>query len=929
MVRDLERMANTPHDLLIIGGGITGACVAWDGALRGLRVALVEREDFGGATSAATSKLIHGGLRYLQQKEFALVRESLHERRILELIAPHMVYPIPFLLPVYRGGKGKVPLTLGMIVYELLAYDKGRIDDRSKRIPTHRDLAAEEVLEMEPSVSAEGLTGGILYYDCQMFSPERLTLEFLLSAADRGAAMANYAGASAFLLDGDRVCGARVEDRITGTRLEVRAGVVANVTGPWADLLLETLPGKARTSAHLVRSKGIHVITRPLTHKSALVLITPEGRHIFVIPWRGHSLIGTTDTPYAGHPDELTVTEEERHDVLSFYAGLRPLVERDGQLDTYRASRRYEIFDHADEGLSGLFTVIGGKYTTARSLASKLIDRVFQAMGEEPPECKTEAIPLHGGNVGRCDSFLRRVVETQGGLLPPPVLENLVRSYGARYEDVMNLVHEDAELRRPMHPELPEIGAQVVHAVRREMALSLADVVFRRTGLGTLKHPGRASLERACDLMARDLGWRRSRRRAELERVERALPEDPSADLRERGLLLLEHIHRLLAARDHPRGDDALHEALQVGQAVHDVEHGPLQDGAKPPGPALALDGLLGSGHQGILGESQLDPLQLEEGLILFDQRVFGLHQDLDQVSLIQLPQRGHDGEPTHELGDHAELDEVLGPQIRHGGRLLPLHCGVPAEPQGLEMGPLLHDLVQPHEGPAANEEDVGGVHLVVLPLHPLGVEVHHRPFQHLEQGLLDALPGDVASIGGVHDALGDLVGLVDVHDTLLRLLLIEVGVLQEAHDDILHVLPHIARLGDGRGVGNGEGDLKDLGEGLGQEGLSGAGGADEQNVALLQLHALDGLLGVDALVVIVNGHGEGLLGLLLADHIVIQCPLDAGGFGKAAQALHAELLGQDVIADLNALVADERLGARDELSDFAFTLAAEGTVQS
>ena len=540
MMRDLEKMAGSPHDLLIIGGGITGACVAWDGALRGLRVALVEKDDFGGATSAATSKLIHGGLRYLQQKEFALVRESLHERRILELIAPHLVYPIPFLLPVYRGGTGKVPLTLGMIVYELLAYDRGRVDDRSKRIPTHRDLSIEEVMEMEPNVPAEGLTGGILYYDCQMFSPERLTLEFFLSAADRGAALANYARASSFLLDGKRVCGAQVEDRVTGKRLEIRAKVVANVTGPWADLLLETLQGKAQRAAHVVRSKGIHLITRPLTHKSALLLITREGRHVFVIPWRGHSLIGTTDTPYTGGPDELTVTEEEIHaflreinealpsaglerlDVLAFYAGLRPLVEKDAQGETYRASRRYEIFDHADEGLSGLFTVIGGKYTTARSLASKLIDRVFQAMGEEPPECKTEAIPLHGGNVGRCDTFLHRVLEAEGEILPRPVLENLVRSYGARYEDVLDLVREDTELGHALHPELPEIGAQVVHAARGEMALGLADVVFRRTGLGTLKHPGRVSLEKACDLMAKELGWRRGQRKAEMERVERA-----------------------------------------------------------------------------------------------------------------------------------------------------------------------------------------------------------------------------------------------------------------------------------------------------------------------------------------------------------------------------------------------------------------------
>lgn len=540
MRRDLEEMARTPFDLLVIGGGITGACVAWDAVLRGLRVALVEQDDFGGATSAATSKLIHGGLRYLRQKEFRLVRESLHERRVLELIAPHLVYPIPFLIPTYRGRQAKVPLTLGVIVYELLAYDRAQVDDRAKRVPHHRSLSPKEVLDMEPGVSPEGLTGGILFYDCQMFSPERLTLEFLLSAAARGSHLANYAEVKNLLFDGPRVCGAEVEDRLTGEILQIHAQVVANVTGPWADLLLQSLPGKEQPPKRMVRSKGIHLITRSITQENAVVLITEEGRHIFLIPWRGHTLIGTTDTPYDGHPDDLSVTEEEigalvhevnqaypsaqlgREDVLAFYAGLRPLVEKDTQLDTYQASRRYEIFQHQEEGIPGLFTVIGGKYTTARSLAQKLVDQIFLALGYEPPECKTETTSLHGGNVGRYSAYLSRALEKEAGTLDAPLLENLVRNYGSRYKDVLDLIGQNPELGIPLHSGLQEIAAQVPHAVRFEMARSLSDVVFRRTGLGTLKHPGRECLERVCDLMARELRWGRSQRKRELERVERA-----------------------------------------------------------------------------------------------------------------------------------------------------------------------------------------------------------------------------------------------------------------------------------------------------------------------------------------------------------------------------------------------------------------------
>jgi glycerol-3-phosphate dehydrogenase len=541
MPRDLRTMADTHHDLLIVGGGITGACIAWDAALRGLRVALVERRDFGGATSAATSKLIHGGLRYLRQGEFALVRESLHERRVLERIAPHQVYPIPFLIPTYRGRQGRVPLTLGMIVYELLAYDRGQADLGDKPTPPHRTLTHQEVLRMEPGVRPDDLTGGVLYYDCQVHSPERLTLEFVLSAAHRGAQTANRAEVQDFLVEGGRVCGARVKDQLSGGIVEIRAPVVVNAAGPWADLLVRTLgragPERAR---RVIRSKGIHVVTRPVTRGNALVLITREGRHVFLIPWREHTLIGTTDTPYSGHPDDLSVTAQEisellgevnsaypsarlaLEDVLVFYVGLRPLVDQEGGGDTYHASRRYEIHDHGEEGRAGLLTVVGGKYTTSRSLARKVVDRVFGALGQESPPCRTETLPLLGGNVGAYAAFLQRVLATEGGTLAAPLLENLVRTYGTRCGELIQLVKAEAHLGRPLDPDLPEIGAQVIHAVRREMALHLSDVVFRRTGLGAVRPPCSSALKRACDLMARELGWGRARRNAEIKEVGKA-----------------------------------------------------------------------------------------------------------------------------------------------------------------------------------------------------------------------------------------------------------------------------------------------------------------------------------------------------------------------------------------------------------------------
>ncbi len=529
-------MASRNYDLLVIGGGITGACIAWDAALRGLGVALVERVDFGGATSAATSKLIHGGLRYLKNMEFGLVRESLHERRILEIIAPHLVYPISFLIPTYQKKAGRVPLTIGMIAYELLAYDRASIDDKEKRIPSHKRLTQKEVLAMEPGVDQEGLTGGILYYDCQMYSPERLTLEFILSAVSRGADVANYAEVTGFLSEGRRIIGAEVRDSLTGMTFEIGARVLANATGPWADLLLGKLPGRDPVQ-RVFRSKGIHVITAPITADHALVLVTRSGRHIFVIPWRGHSLIGTTDTLFEGSLDEFRVTEEDiarfleevneaypsanlgLQDILAFYGGLRPIVDTEASIDTYEASRRYEIQDHEEEGIEGLITATGGKYTTSRSLAQKLVDKVFEKMGEDPPLSKTEEVPLYGGNVGIYSSFLQRAIKGKTPLWDQGFIEHLVRNYGSRYAEVLECGEGSEALKACLCKAHPDILAQILYAVQEEMAYRLSDMVFRRTGIGTLGNPGVECLEKCAKIMAGELGWKRQKKKEEVNQV--------------------------------------------------------------------------------------------------------------------------------------------------------------------------------------------------------------------------------------------------------------------------------------------------------------------------------------------------------------------------------------------------------------------------
>jgi glycerol-3-phosphate dehydrogenase len=421
MNRDIRKMAGTRNDMLVIGGGITGAFIAWDGTLRGLKVALIDKGDFGAATSAATSKLIHGGLRYLKTLEVGLVRESLQERRIMEIIAPHLVYPLPFFFPASGWGLGGWPAAVSaMVFYDTLSYDRKWINDDDKKIPGHEKFSAEQIIRLEPILDPADLKGGVIYYDCQMYNPERLTLEPILSAVEYGADAANYLMAGDLLVEGDTVVGARVRDLMDKDReYDIKAAVTVNAAGPWADTILGRIRGRKHHG--LIRSKGIHIITRPLYKDHAMVLQTKSGRHFFIIPWRGSSLIGTTDVVYKGDPDDFRVTEADindfldeinvtvpaarltRSDIIFQYGGLRPIVEKETsvEVEVYDASRKYEIYDHeTDEGIKGFVTAIGGKYTTSRNMARQLIDMVILKLGRETVACQTHTTPLYGGEIG-------------------------------------------------------------------------------------------------------------------------------------------------------------------------------------------------------------------------------------------------------------------------------------------------------------------------------------------------------------------------------------------------------------------------------------------------------------------------------------------------------------------------------------------------
>ena len=540
MRRDLERLSRDTFDLLVIGGGITGACIARDAALRGLSVALIEKNDFAHATSAHNSKLIHGGLRYLRNLEFSLVRESLKERRIWQRTAPHLVRPLRFLVPLSNGGwRSRATLAAGLSLYDLLSYDRGWLDDPAQRLPGHRWLDRNAALAEEAMLDGPRFEGAYFYSDAQMYAPERLAWECVLDAGLHGAAAANHLEAETLLLRNGRIGGATVRDTLDSSHFDIRANLTVLAAGPWADIFLSrALSGAPRH--RLVRSKGIHLIVPAMTRGYALTVATAAG-HFFVLPWRGHSILGTTDTAFEGSPDEIDVDESEianflatvnrhlpaakldRADVRYVYAGLRPLVD-DGTGNTYGASRRAELIDHAaTDQVDGLMSVIGGKWTTSRNLAARVVTYALARSGKPARTCVTAHTPLPGGRIDRIDTFTNSMREKHPAIAG---IDHLARLYGTGLGRMLDLTQSNPRLGAELGTA-GDIGAGIVHAVREEMAVTLEDAVMRRTGLGQLGHPGEGVLAAAAELMANELGWSGDRKRAEIELVARTFKATP------------------------------------------------------------------------------------------------------------------------------------------------------------------------------------------------------------------------------------------------------------------------------------------------------------------------------------------------------------------------------------------------------------------
>ena len=521
----LATLAAEAFDLAVIGGGITGAGVAREAALAGLRVALLERDDFASGTSSRSSRLIHGGVRYLEHGHFSLVFESSRERRLLLTLAPHLVRPLAFTWPVYRGAR--VPLwkmRAGMLMYDALAL--------FRNVRRHEGLSTEGVLNMEPALAREGLVGGARYWDAAT-DDSRLTLASAMAARDEGALVANHVavvgGVRAGL--GARLVGVAVVDRLTSQTFTVSARVVVNATGPWSDATA-ALTGAAE-GTRILGSAGTHIAVprSRVGNNDAVTIVSPvDGRVMFVLPAGVHTIIGTTERLARTGPDDIRASEHDvayllrttnarfpnaqltMDDVISAWAGIRPLaIKRTGERSANTASREHAI-SHRDDGL---VSVTGGKLTTFRAMAADVLRHanaeLVRAGGlisvgpERDPKRRSDLVPFPGGDMESRASVMHDARET---VHDAAVSERLALAYGSRWRNVWSYAQRDPSLTRRMVDDLPYLLAEVPHAVEREMACTLADVLFRRTHIAfeTRDH-GCGAAKRIAPLLAVLLQW--------------------------------------------------------------------------------------------------------------------------------------------------------------------------------------------------------------------------------------------------------------------------------------------------------------------------------------------------------------------------------------------------------------------------------------
>lgn len=526
MNRSFDRLGDETFDLLVVGGGIYGAWTAYDAALRGLKVALVEQGDWAGATSSASSKLIHGGLRYLENLELGLVGTTLAERKRLARLGPHRVRPLDFLLPVYHGDRvGPLKLRLGLTLYDILA-------GAGQPVRRHEKLSAEETARGR-HLRPEGLRGGFLFGDCQT-DDARLVLEIVDGACEAGVVTANRAVVREWVVRGARVRGAVVQDLETGRRVRVRSEAVVACAGPWVGELVGTAAPRFRKKTRL--TKGVHlVLPRQPVREALLIPVNHDGRIVFMIPWYGRTLVGTTDTDYDGDPADVRVEDEDvaylleavnrvfgpghfrPRDVIAGFAGLRTLPASRKKRPS-AVSREWRLH----EPVKGLIAMVGGKLTSARVDAGVTVDRVLKTLGRKSVPCATADRRFPWAPPADDETWSPRMLAAGLSLgLDEETAEWCQLRYGNKIERLYDLICEGPELARRVVPDAPFCLAEIVHSVRHEMAMTLEDVLRRRVPLLLTTRLSEGQLGLVMELVAQTLEWSEARCREEFASASR------------------------------------------------------------------------------------------------------------------------------------------------------------------------------------------------------------------------------------------------------------------------------------------------------------------------------------------------------------------------------------------------------------------------
>ena len=545
MKRNLERLTNQKFDILVIGGGIHGAITAWDAVLRGLSVGLIERWDFGSGTSQNSLKIIHGGLRYLQDGNLSRVRTMARERTTWMKIAPHLIHPLACLVPTTQKiSRSRLSMGVALKTNDILSFDRNYQFDPEKDILDGMIVSQRELSRILPGYDVSTSTGGAVWYDAQIYNSERLLLEFILSAVDAGAEVANYVEATSLLQKDNRIIGVRATDTQTGQMFDIQSKLVINCAGAWMDCLLE----KVALRSDYGTSVAMNVIVNQVWSEVAVGLTSQPvngnpPQVLFIVPWRNKSMIGTCHIPWRAAPHTFKMNEAmvqqfldqinsahpglelSIYDIQHVNWGFLPVNTADANKQPVRLTRDGVVIDHQKkDGILGLISILGVKYTTARAVTEKAMDLAVNQLGIRTKECQTHITQIKGGKIEDFSAFLRKALRKVPRVINEQSIEHLVYTYGSDYQRLVESMLKQPDLARGIDRPFPVTVAELKHAVHHEMALTLDDVIRRRTELGSTGVPTMATLQRCAGFIGPEFQWSSARQQQEIAAVIQSYP---------------------------------------------------------------------------------------------------------------------------------------------------------------------------------------------------------------------------------------------------------------------------------------------------------------------------------------------------------------------------------------------------------------------